>query len=141
MKRDRQRSAVYSWETANIAPHDRTIVPFAQIKVIVDHVWKDMGLEYPPLVEPLPKQDKSSGDASREVVRFRETTYTWIILHELAHSMTSIADGPSNKHGALFMGIYLRMAARYLGLDHAVLVKSARDYGLRVTEDAVPVFL
>jgi hypothetical protein len=141
MNRDSQRSAVYSWENLNVAPHDRTVVPFAQIEAIVRYVWEREGLEYPPQVLPLPRQKHKGGDATRTTVRFGKSTYTWIILHELAHSMTSTVDSRSNVHGALFMGIYCKLLTRYLNIDLDMLMKTAEAANLQVQLEAIPVFL
>jgi len=139
MIRDLQQSAVYAWEQRNIKPHDKSSVPFDQIQSIVNYVWQGEGLQYPPLVEPLPKQVKRhSADALRTVVRFGETTPTWIILHELSHSMTSLHDGYSNHHGALFLGVYIKLAAKYLRLDLETLFASAEAAGLEVSRTAIP---
>jgi len=140
MKRDRQRSAVYSWEDKTIAPHDTTAVPFDQIEFIVNHVWAKEGLEHPPQVIPIAKTAKGA-DATRIKVRFGKTTFTWIILHELAHSMTTQHDGPSNKHGALFLGLYCQLVSRHLNFDFDLLAKSAEEWGLRIKRDAKPVWL
>ena len=141
MKRDLQRQRVYDWENTNIAHHDRTRIPFEQIKIIVDYVWANEGLQFPPMVVPIPTQNHNEGDSTRIIVRFKETTYTWIILHELAHALSAQADGRNNAHGALFMGLYCQLLSKYLKMDFDTLVKSARDFGLRVKADAIPVFL
>jgi hypothetical protein len=139
--RDLQRSKVYAWERKNIAPHDLTPVAFHNVKAIVDYVWKSEGLLYPPLVESMPKQNKTAaGDAFRYRVRFTETTHTWIILHELAHSMTSDIDGNSNQHGSLFMSVYISLVSRYLKIPYATLRDTAAEAGLVVAEAARPVF-
>ncbi|MCK9462630.1 MAG: hypothetical protein M0R80_23675 [Proteobacteria bacterium] len=136
--KDPQQNRVYAWERWAVAPHDITEVLFEAIQPIVNHIWAERGLEFPPQVMPMFKKKTKKADATRIAVRFGEKTYTWIILHELAHSMTSTCDGRSNHHGALFMGIYLQLLQKYLNLD---LVESAKQAGLRLREDAIPVFL
>ncbi len=136
--KDSQKNRVYAWENFTVAPHDRTDIPFDQIQSIVDYVWAGRGLEYPPQVMPKYKKKTKTADATRVTVRFGEKTRTWVILHELAHSMTSTVDGRSNYHGALFMGIYLQLLRVYLKLD---LFESAKQAGLHVKPDAIPVFL
>jgi hypothetical protein len=136
--KDSQKNRVYAWENSVVSPHDRTAVPFDQIQNIVNYVWSGRGLEYPPEVRPMFKKKTKKADATRTVVRFGEKTYTWVILHELAHSMTCTCDGRSNGHGSLFMGIYLQLLQTYLKLD---LFESANQSGLAVTPDAIPVFL
>jgi hypothetical protein len=141
MRRDSQRSSVYDWESTHIAPHDKNLIPFDQIKLIVDWIWAEEGLKYPPLVEIMPKQKHASGDATRTCVRFQPQTYTWIILHELSHSMTANCEGENNGHGALFLGVYMQMASKYLHIPYSELMNSAMAVGLRVKMDARPVFL
>jgi hypothetical protein len=142
MERDKQKQAVYDWEKTNIALHDTTKVPFDQIEKLVKFIWTMEGYEYPPQVIPLPKQcSKAAGDATRTTIRFKETTYTWIVIHEVAHSLTSNADGTSNHHGALFMGLYCQLAARYLRLSFDELATSAEQAGLKVKRNARPVWI
>lgn len=140
--RDSQKSKVYKWEQEFVSPFDTMPVKFEAIKPIVDYVWDSEGLKHPPLVSRLPKQNKRcAATGSRLDVRFQDETYTWIILHELAHSMTGTFDGYSNHHGALYMGIYIQLLSRYLKLPFGELVKSAQQSGLAVKLDARPVFL
>ena len=135
---DHQKQLVYNWESRIVAPLDKTTVNFDNIKTLVDYVWQAEGLEYPPLVEKLPPQTKRiCGDATRTTIRFSETAYTWVILHEIAHAMSATHDCKSNLHGALFMGLYLRLLRRYLKVD---LIDSAIANGLIITKDAKPVF-
>jgi hypothetical protein len=135
---DKQKQKVYRWEGKEVAPHDKTIVLFDNIQSIVNYVWADFGLEHPPLVGKQFHKKTTKADATRLVVRFGEKTHTWIILHELSHSATSLCSGESNHHGSLFMGIYLQLLHRYLHLD---LIESAKQAGLHIKEDAIPVFL
>jgi hypothetical protein len=136
---DRQKQLVYDWENGVVSPLDKTKVNFDNIKTLVDYVWQNEGLEYPPLVEKLPPQTKRiCGDATRTKIRFGDTTYTWIILHELAHAMSATHDCKSNLHGALFMGLYLRLLLNYLCVG---LIDSAIASGIVITVDAKPVFL
>ena len=141
MKIDRQKQRVYDWENINIAPKDRIPVPFEQIKSIVDFVWASEGLDYPPQVVLIPQQNKHAGDASRTTIRFKGATQTWIILHEMSHSLSSVCDGRSNQHGALFMGLYCQLLSKYLKMDFNQLIQSAKEFGLRVKPDAKPAFL
>ena len=57
--RDAQKSGLYRWERKMIAPHDKSLVNPTHLQVIVDHVWAEVGLQYPPKVKVLPKQNKS----------------------------------------------------------------------------------
>jgi hypothetical protein len=139
--RDLQKSKVYKWEQQFVALRDTNPVPFKNIQSIVDYIWKREGLNFPPTVEPLPKQKHAGGDATRLIVRFPEKTFSWVVLHELAHSMTATFDNKSNGHGSLYMGIYIQLLSRYLGLKYSDLVWSAQDAGLKVELNAKPVFI
>lgn len=139
--RDFQRSAVYAWETEFVSPRDTTPVEFANIQPIVNWIWQSEGLKYPPFVERLPKQKRKAGDATRTCVRFQEKTYTWIILHELAHALSSNVDDETNMHGALFLGLFIQLLSRYLHIPISELAASAESKGLKFKLDARPAFL
>ncbi len=125
-----------------MAPHDPTEVAFAAAQAMVDAIWADMGLRSPPAVEPLPPQATATlARANRLSVLLPPRTPAWCLLHELAHAMTSTAEGRSDGHGPAFMGVYVRLLARYLRLDPAALVRSAAEAGIAVATDARPMFL
>jgi hypothetical protein len=125
-----------------VAPHDLTEVPFLAARGMVDAIWSDMGLRYPPSVEPLPPQATATlARANRLAVLLPPRTPSWCLLHELAHAMTSTADGRSDGHGPVFMGVYVGLLARYLRRDPAGLIRSAVAAGIAVAAEARPVFL
>jgi hypothetical protein len=70
-----------------------------------------------------------------------DQTPSWCVLHELAHAMTSHADGRSDGHGPIFMGVYVRLIERYLRLDPQVLMDSLQDAGIEIARNAQPVFV
>jgi hypothetical protein len=109
---------------------------------MVDAIWADMGLRFPPSVERLPAHATATiGAANRLSLRLHETTPSWCLLHELAHAMSTTHDGASDGHGPVFMGIYVRLLVRYLRLDETFLVRSLRAAGIAVDPAARPVFL
>jgi hypothetical protein len=59
----------------------------------------------------------------------------------LAHAMTIHADGRSDRHGPLFMGVYLQLIVRYLRLVPQILIDSLRDAGIEIIHDARLVFV
>jgi len=98
--RDRQRSKVYDWEERFVAPYDTTLITFAQAQGMVNAIWAEMGLRFPPKVECLPRQACATlADADRLSIRLAEACPSWLLLHELAHAMTSTHDGRSDGHG------------------------------------------
>ena len=66
---------------------------------------------------------------------------SWVLLHELAHAMTSTEDGGNDGHGARFVGLYLRLLVRHARMSEAELTRSLRDAGIAFDPDARPVFL
>ncbi len=140
--RDRQRSKVYAWEERIVAPHDPSIIVLAQAQGMVDGIWTEAGLCFPPKIEPLPRQARSTmADANRLTIRLADACPSWWLLHELAHAMTSTHDGRSNGHGAKFMGLYVQLLTRYLRLPMDALLKSAHTAGIEIDTQAVPIFL
>ena len=140
--RDRQRARVYAWEERFVAPRDSSSVSFAQVQGVVDAIWADMGLRFPPKVKRLPHQACTTvADATRLLIRLADTTSSWCLLHELAHAMSSTHEGDSDGHGPRFMGLYAQMLIRYLRMPPDALGKSLHDADIEVDMDARPVFL
>ena len=121
---------LYAWEDAVVGPRDRSRVPFAQLQALVDHVWAGEGLRFPPRIRPLPRQ------ARRTVARA-----TWVLLHEIAHALTSTAEEESDGHGPAFTGMYLRLLERYARMDGAALAESLHRAGIAFESDPRPAFL
>ena len=141
-ERDHQRSKVYAWEERFVAPYDPSSIVFAQAQGMVDAIWSEMGLRFPPKVEPLPRQARSTmADANRLTIRLADTCAGWWLLHELAHALTSTHDGRSDGHGANFMGLYVQLLTRYLRLPLDALLTSVHATGIDIDPQAVPVFL
>ena len=64
-----------------------------------------------------------------------------LTLHELAHAMTSTAEGESAGHGPAFVGLYLRLLVRHARMPEAELIASLRAAGIGFDPAARPVFL
>ena len=98
--RDRQRSKVYAWEERFVGTRDPTSFAFAQAQGMVDAIWAEFGLRFPPKVERLPRQARSTmADATRLPIRLPKSSPSSWLLHELAHALTSTADGQSDGPG------------------------------------------
>jgi hypothetical protein len=109
---------------------------------MVDAIWSDMDLRYPPAVERLsPRATATVASANRLSLRLPDQTPAWCLLHEIAHAMSTTVDGCSDGHGPVFIGLYVRLLVRYLRLDEACLLASLRDAGIGIARDARPVFL
>jgi hypothetical protein len=125
-----------------VAPSDPTILLFPDAQAMVDAIWSDMGLRYPPAVGRLsPQASATIARADRLSILLADQTPSWCLLHELAHAMTSHADGRSDGHGPVLMGVYVRLIERYLRLDPQRLIDSLRDAGIDIARDAQPVFV
>jgi len=125
-----------------VAPCDPTVVPFAAAQAMVNAIWADMELRYPPAVERLPRRATATvASANRLSIFLSDRTPSWCLLHEIAHAMTTTQDGHSDGHGPLFMGVHVRLLVRYLRLDEAGLLGSLAGAGIEVARDARPVFV
>jgi hypothetical protein len=139
---DKQRSRVYAWENATVAPLDNSQIPFASAQGMVDVIWQELGLRYPPRVEPLPVQARTRlADANRLAIRLPALTPSWCLLHELAHSLTTTMDGQSDGHGPIFVGNYVRLLRRYLRLSEAEILHDLAAAGIKIVINAQPSFI
>lgn len=127
--RDYQKSKCYRWEDTHVAKLDSSRVAFENIQPVVDHVWSELGLKYPPRVREMSLQKTSAlGDATRLTIRFKPNALvpTWVILHELAHSLTATVDDGSDGHGADFVGVYMRLLDKFIpGANLPMLMATA----------------
>ncbi|OYV24702.1 MAG: hypothetical protein B7W99_00990 [Rhodospirillales bacterium 20-58-10] len=140
-KRDSQRSRVYAWENRVVAPDDPSFVSFSEAQGVVNAIWAELGLKYPPKVEVLPRQAKKTvATATRLSIRLPDRVPSWCLLHEIAHAMTTTVDSHSDGHNGMFMGVYIRLLAHYLRLNVDNLMRSARSELIEVTVNARPVF-
>ncbi len=71
--RDGQWSRLYAWEDVVVAPRGRSLIPFARAQGMVDAIWSEKRLLYPPKVERLTKQATArQADATRLSLRLPE---------------------------------------------------------------------
>lgn len=138
---DRQRARVYAWEDAVVTVADDSVVPFPLAQGMVDAIWSELGLRFPPKVEQLPRQSRRlKGDGSRLRLRLPDLIPSWLLLHEVAHALTSSVDGESDGHGPAFMGLYVHLLERYLRFPSATMIESAREAGIAIDPEARPIF-
>lgn len=142
--RDFQRQRVYNWENKHIAPFDKSRIPFSQIQSIVDYVWEQEKLTNPPRVFAFPKHVTTKcGDANRIRIRFHENekTPTWVILHEIAHSLTMTFDWEiADRHGPEFVGMYIHLVSKHLKFQPLALAYTAQISGVKFTLGVTPAF-
>jgi hypothetical protein len=135
--RDRHAAKLYAWEDKVVAPRDRSLVPFARLQALVDHVWAEEGRRWPPRVRPLPKQARRTvARATRTAIEAPAELPSWVLLHEIAHALTAEVDGNHAGHGPDFVGAYLRLLVRHARLDRAMLEESLAKAGIAWSRDA-----
>lgn len=78
---------------------------------------------------------------SRVAIEAPESLPSWILLHEVAHAMTSTADARSAAHGPDFVGVYVRLLVRHCRLDREMLAKTLAADGIRWNPEAKAWFL
>jgi hypothetical protein len=138
---DRAARRLYAWEDAVVAPRDRSLVPFAQLQALVDHVWAGEGLRWPPRVRPLSGRAHGTvARATRLAVEAPGALPSWILLHELAHALTSTVEGETDGHGPDFVGTYVRLLVRYARLPEALLTDTLTEAGINWNPNARPAF-
>jgi len=139
---DRQRGRVYAWEDRFIAPEAKGSLSFAESQRLVDAIWRDLGLQFPPRVEPMPRQARRRlADASRLCLRLPPSMPYWVFLHEVAHALSSTEDGSSDGHGPAFMGLYVQLLHRYLRFAPEQLLVSLAAARIEINPAARPAFL
>jgi len=140
--RDRQRARVYAWEDRGVAPRDTSTLPYTAAKGMVGAIWADLGLRFPPEVDRLPGQARRlQADASGLLVRLPQTMPSLLLLHEIAHALSSTHIGESDGHGPVFMGLYIQLLGGYMRWCRDELLHSARADGIQISPDARPRFL
>jgi hypothetical protein len=142
--RDYQRKAVYAWERKAVAPFGGPPISFENAQMAVDGIWLAMGLKFPPKVKRKEQHNvRVWAKANREQVWLPpEGVPTWVIIHELAHSMTFNVDGcEDSHHGPDFVGIYIKMLDKFLGIPTLMSMYTAKQAGLDFNLAATPVFV
>jgi hypothetical protein len=128
-ERDSQKQKVYNWEDAHVMARDTQYVPFDQCQSVVNYIWEQMGWKYPPRVVAMHKNErKAAAKANRLEVFVPEDrgAKTTVLIHELAHSATTLVDGGSERHGPAFVGVYMKMLDKLVpGLNLLVLMHTA----------------
>ncbi len=142
LRPDPQKQRLYAWEDREVAPRDQSRVAYAQLQALVDHVWAAEGLRWPPQVRPLPKQARRTvARATRLAIEAPAELPSWVLLHELAHAMSSTAEERSDGHGPIFVGLYLKLLVDHARLPREALEASLRAARLDWAPAARPVFL
>ncbi len=131
MRLDHQKSAVYAWEDAILPSRTTSVITFDRAQMFVDGVWLSLGKLGPPRVEPISKRcTRTLARGNRSRVELPTPCPAWVVLHELAHSLTMDHDGRGNMHGKKFVAQYMRLLDRVLGIPLCLLTYSATVHGV-----------
>ena len=141
--RDFQKQRVYDWERLAVQPKDKSLVPYSNLQTITNYIWEREALVYPPMVTAMPKQNRNAwAKANRTHVYAPEAGLpTWVLIHELAHSLTCTVEGHSERHGPEFVGMYMRLLEKHLGIPMPLLMYTANANGVQFNINARVAFL
>jgi hypothetical protein len=143
-----QDEAVYRWERAALHPHDRVGLDLPTTRAVVDHVWRELGLLNPPLVEF--KDIPDGGWGTRVKLTFRPCPNHVIVLHELTHALDMSVESSCGEyelrpegeslegstHDENFLGLYVNLLDRFIGgaaFNKFWLMRTLTDHGLRMS--------
>lgn len=130
--RDYQKSKVYAWEWDTFRSKDTSKIPHANAQGLIDYIWTQEGLLYPPRVEVLDKRTtRWAGKANRRNIWLPEYTTNSVIIHELSHSMTCNVDDVSDGHGKQYVGVYMKMLDKYMKVPMPMLMYTAQKHGVQ----------
>lgn len=140
-KRDSQKQRVYKWEESFLPAKDHSLVPFDNIQGIVNYIWQNENLQYPPIVKKKLNGKKHIGFGSRTKISFNPVPIpTWIIIHELTHSLTSNLE-TSAGHNEDFVGMYIYLLSKYLNIPMSELTESLDKSCIRYNLNVRPWFI
>lgn len=132
-KRDAQRQRVYSAENTAFGGNDsmRDLADLAAAAQLVDRIQRSewMKKNYPAVARwtrPIRVigGNGNNANASRIMLTMHGRQRTWIVLHELAHSIASRVYSYTNNnetiaaHGREYANIYLALVRRWMGVAH-----------------------
>jgi hypothetical protein len=139
--RDYQQTKLYDWE--------QTLPRGGMIKIdnaqaIVNHIWETEQLTFPPQVGLINQRTtRWAGKANRLKIYLQPTVSLRVIIHEMAHSMTADLDNErgSMMHGPWFVGVYVKLLAKYLNVPLPTMLYTLNKYGVDFDINAYPIFL
>ena len=133
--RDFQRSKCYTWEREYVfslgGADDASPAPLTldQCRDLIRHATRRYQCKMPRVTDGRGAKIARGGARFIKLPRWARTVP--VILHETAHCIDA-QRGISDKHGPVFVRLYIQLLATYLPTSETVLVASARLAGLRV---------
>lgn len=134
--KDFQRNKCYSWEDLHVHQRIKSHIEYDRAQDLVNYIWEKEGLEYPPKIQKLSKNAKTlQAKGSRLKIFIPHTgIQLTILLHELAHSLTSTHDGHSAGHNGRFVGVFMALLVEYAGFNLFELQYTARSAGVEFNQ-------
>lgn len=140
--RDYQKTALYRWEDEYIRPRSKRVIERKDAQTFIDGVFLCERLLYPPKVEPMPKQATTIlATGNRHVIQLPEALPAWVIVHELAHTLTSEVEHNFEGHGPDYVGIYIKMLDKYCDIPLALSMFTLTKTKVRYNLGAQPRFV
>jgi len=130
--KDYQRAKVYAWEDLFVGPLCPGIVPYVNGQTYVDGVWLANGWVRPPRVMPV-NSKRYAGKATHGEIFLSPAVPGWVVLHEIAHTLTD------DKHGPNFVGLYIDLLERVERLSRLVTMHTLRECGVDFNLGAKPL--
>ncbi len=125
-----------------VSPLTTNMLRFEDAQTFVDGIWLAHGWLYPPHVGLMAKHaTKIWASGHRDKINIREKTPTWVVLHELAHTLTAKIHGNGDKHGPDFVGLYIKLLEDVLGISRLMLMFTLDQDGIKYNFNAKPWML
>lgn len=129
--------AVYKWEADTVRSWDKSRLGHAVAHSVVQHVWRDMGLIFPPKVTFDPKIP-DGGYGTRTELTFKGPPSHVVLFHEMAHAMDTTVeeeagyqDWGGSSHNDNWLGLYVDLMDRYMGGEKFNKITSLATLGAR----------
>lgn len=142
MCRDYQKQRLYDWQHKHIP--DGGIVKIENAQAIVNHIWAEEGLKFPPQVDLIDcRTTKWAGKANRLKIYLQPQVTLRTVLHEMAHSMTADINDMRGtmQHGPWFVGVYAKLIAKYLNVSMPLMLYTLNKERVDIDINAYPIFL
>lgn len=130
-----QSEQVYAWEIATFPQRDICVLTLEECRALIAKIWTqtlNMQADIPPVSDG---RGSPYARVYNEIVHLpRWSRNRIIVIHEVAHCIAGMIDDErSAAHDGLYMQIYLTLLSLEGDYKYDWLLKSAKDYGLKVS--------
>jgi hypothetical protein len=128
--RDFQRSRVYLWER-EVVGFDKNSLSMEECAALIARICKQFGHRVPIIGDG--RGRRHAGAEAGVIYLPLWSRCPEIVAHEMAHVL--VERSVRDRHGPLFMRTFIEILARILKFDRSFLVRSAREWGLRIASE------